>query len=237
MTISPTGSSTSNTPTTGDPLSAISQDYTTFLKLLTTQLKNQDPLSPMDSAQFTNQLVQFASVEQQIKANTNLQSLIGLQKAGAAQQALSYLGKIAEISGDQMPLVNHEAAFTYSLSGPADTVNIDVLDSGGNLVRHTTGQTSLGKHQVTWDGTNDAGTVMPDGLYTVKVTPTRADGTAVTATTTTYGVVNSAQTDATGLTTLSMVYLTITPDKILSVNQTISGNTQTINTPPPPPAA
>ncbi|HVY13194.1 MAG TPA: flagellar hook assembly protein FlgD, partial [Alphaproteobacteria bacterium] len=219
--------------TTGaNPMDSLSQDYTTFLKLLTTQLQNQDPLSPMDSSQFTNQLVQFASVEQQIKANTNLTSLISLQQAGAAQQALSYLGKVGEINASELPLVNDRGAFSYTLSGPANNVEIDIADKDGKIVRTVAGSTATGKHVITWDGTDNGGTALPDGLYTVTVKPTRFDDTKVTASTTVYGVINGVQTDTTGTTSLNMTYLSVTPDKLLTVNQSIGGSTQSIATAP-----
>jgi flagellar basal-body rod modification protein FlgD len=230
MTTVPSATNNTAQTSTSNPLDSLSQDYTTFLKLLTTQLKNQDPLSPMDSAQFTQQLVSFAGVEQQIKANTNLQSLISLQQAGTAQQALSYLGKIAEVKGTDMPLVNGAGAFSYSLSTAASGVKIEILDSDGNVVRTVQGSTTLGKHIVTWDGTKDDGSSVPDGLYTAKITPTRTDGTAVTADQTVYGVVNSVSNDSDGTVHLSMTYLSGTPSDVISVNTSLAGSTTSIGT-------
>jgi flagellar basal-body rod modification protein FlgD len=231
MTVTAVNNATNNaTAQTGDASALLSQDYTTFLKLLTTQLQNQDPTQPMDSSQFTQQLVQFSNVEQQIAANKKLQNIIDLQNAGAAQQALNYLGKIGEVAGNGIPLVNGAGAFSYQLSTVATQNSVQILDANGNVVRTVEGSTNTAKHVVTWDGTNDAGTQLPDGLYTFKVVPTRTDGTAVTATTTTYGVINSVQTNSDGTTSLSMTYLKGTPADILSVNSSLSGVTNPIVT-------
>lgn len=206
----------------------LSQDYTTFIKLLTSQLKNQDPLSPMDSSQFTQQLVQFSGVEQQIAANKKLQSIIDMQSAGAAQQALGYLGKIGEVKGNQIPLVSGVAAFSYDLSTVADNNKIEILDAAGNVVRTVDGSTSVGKHVVTWDGTNDAGDELADGLYTIKVSPTRIDNTKVEVATTVYGVISSVSTGADGTVQLSMTYLQGAPSDIMSVNSSLSGVTNNL---------
>jgi flagellar basal-body rod modification protein FlgD len=221
-------------PTAGqsNPMDALTKDYKTFLTMLTTQLKNQDPTSPMDSAQFTNQLVLFAGVEQQIKANTNLTNLISLQQTGAAQQALNYLGKIAEVKGEQVPLVGGAAAFSYTLSGPADNVKIEILDAEGNVVRSVSGGNKVGKHVITWDGTDSNDQAVPDGLYKIKITPTRNDTTSVRVTEqTVYGVVNTVQNDADGTVKLSMTYLQGTPADILSVNTAVNSGSN-IGKPP-----
>src|SRR5580658_123707 len=88
----------------------------TFLQLLTTQLQNQDPMNPMDSDQFTQQLVEYSQVEQQINTNSNLQSLISLQQGGAGSSAVGYLGKTVTVSGGTAPLTNGAASWNYTLA-------------------------------------------------------------------------------------------------------------------------
>ena len=90
---------------------SLGKDFNTFLNMLTTQLKHQDPLSPMDSTQFTSQLVQYSGVEQQINANTNLEKLITLQQANSTSQAISYLNQNVEISSDKIPLQGGSADY------------------------------------------------------------------------------------------------------------------------------
>jgi flagellar basal-body rod modification protein FlgD len=214
-------------------LSKLSDDYSTFLTLLTTQLQNQDPLDPMDSAQFTQQLVAFSGVEQQIKANDQLADLIALQQSGAAQQALSYLGKIVEVESSDLSLVNKQGAFSYSFSDVASNVKIEITNSDGEVVRTTTGSGTLGKHQVVWDGKTADGTQLPDGSYTIKVTATKTDGTAITASTTTFANVSAVETTAEG-TSITAGYYKIAPDKILSVHEYLLGSQQ-VTTPTPDP--
>src|SRR5512146_3413480 len=96
-TVTPTSATTATAATTGgsivsDPM--IASNFTTFLQMLTTQLKNQDPTSPMDTNQFTQQLVQFAQVEQQMKSNSQLEALVSLQKTAQSTQALGYVGQV-----------------------------------------------------------------------------------------------------------------------------------------------
>jgi flagellar basal-body rod modification protein FlgD len=222
-TVSGTSSSTTTSAATSSS-STFGTNFNTFLGMLTTQLKNQDPLSPMDSTQFTNQLVQFSSVEQQINANTNLQTLISLQKTGQTSQAISYLGQSVEMSSSQLPLQGTSAAFSYTLPKEAKSCQIAIKNSSGTTVYSTTGDTTAGRHDIQWDGTNAAGKAQDDGLYTVTVTATATDGTSMSPTTTTYGTVNRVTNDATNGATLEIdagskgAKMTVTPDKILSVH-------------------
>src|ERR1041385_8736854 len=113
----------SATAVTGDSnvKATIAQNFDTFLQLLTTQLKNQNPLDPLDTNQFTQQLVQFASVEQQINMNQQLTSLVSLQKANKTTSAMSFLGATATVDGSSTKLVNGKGSWSFSvdkLQGP-----------------------------------------------------------------------------------------------------------------------
>jgi flagellar basal-body rod modification protein FlgD len=97
--VTTTAATTANgTTSTPDAMAQLSGNFSTFLTLLTTQLKNQDPTSPMDSNQFTQQLVEFSQVEQQINTNTNLQTLISQGTAQSAAYATGYLGKTVTVA-------------------------------------------------------------------------------------------------------------------------------------------
>ena len=120
--INTTGTGTTSTTS----MSKLAENFDQFLTLLTTQLKNQDPLSPMDSAQFTQQLVQFAGVEQQINANKNLETLISLQKSSQVMGALDLMGKKVEASSDKVPLMNKQATFAYELPKNAAQARLTV---------------------------------------------------------------------------------------------------------------
>src|SRR6185503_13050473 len=108
----------------------IASNFQSFLTLLTTQLKNQNPLDPLDTNQFTQQLVQFASVEQQLKTNDELTSLVSLQKTAQSTQALTFVGKTAVVDGSTTSLRN--ASATWELGVPtASNVSISIANSTG----------------------------------------------------------------------------------------------------------
>src|SRR4249919_2257764 len=141
MTIAPISTAAA---TQGAAQKTLSGNFDTFLTLLTTQLKNQDPLSPMDSNQFTQQLVQFSQVEQQINSNKNLESLIALTKSQSATNAVSYLGKTLTITDGTAALQNGAANWNYSLPNDAAITKLLITDSRGRPVFATTGETALG---------------------------------------------------------------------------------------------
>lgn len=164
-------------------------DFDAFLMMLTTQLKNQDPLSPMDSNEFTSQLVQFASVEQQISANANLETMIRYQEAATMASATDYLDKTVGYEGNGLPLQDGEAKFSYTLEGEAKSVTITIYDAAGKVVRTMTGETASGTHNVTWDGKDDAGNQLADGAYKFEVAAFDSAKNAVGTTTTAMGKV------------------------------------------------
>ncbi|CAA7611902.1 Flagellar hook capping protein [Candidatus Terasakiella magnetica] len=202
-------------------------NFNTFLNMLTTQLKHQDPLSPMDSTQFTNQLVQFSSVEQQINANSNLETLIGLQKTNLTSSAIPYLGQTVETAGGTMALQDGQAGFSYTLPSVASAMTVSVKDSSGRIVATLpNADPSTGRHEMTWDGKDDSGTQLKDGKYSVEVTATGADGASLTVAQTAYGRVTDVANDATNGTQLKMGDIGIGLDKILTVKDTASAGLQ-----------
>jgi flagellar basal-body rod modification protein FlgD len=152
----------------------LTENYDTFLVLLTAQLQNQDPLAPMDSTQFTEQLVQFSQVEQQIRTNEQLEGLVGQYQAAAAGSALSYLGKDAIIAAADTSYVHSDTKenktnWAYNLSSGADDVTIEVKDANGRVVYTANGERGQGEHLFSWDGTTSAGGIAPTGVYTLSV--------------------------------------------------------------------
>ncbi|MGE0741969.1 MAG: flagellar hook assembly protein FlgD [Hyphomonadaceae bacterium] len=173
---------TTSTQTAGDR-TRLSDNYDTFLVLLTAQLQNQDPLAPMDSTQFTQQLVQFSQVEQQIRTNEQLEGLVGQYQAASAGAALSYLGKDAIIEADETYLANGAANWAYSLPEGASQMTVTVKDSRGRTVYQTTeAPRGAGDHLFTWDGTRTDGETAPDGVYTISVSAKDSAGEAITPT-------------------------------------------------------
>lgn len=195
VTATPTSPTTSSS-SSGNALNQLSGNFDTFLQLLTTQLQNQDPTSPMDTNQFTQQLVEYSQVEQQISTNSNLQTLINLQQGQSTSNAVSYLGKTVTLTNGQGALTNGSASWNYSLSAAAANATLSVSDANGNVVYTAPAQTGTGAQQFTWNGQNSSGNQLPDGAYTLKVTATDSSGAAVTSQIASSGVVT--QIDLTG---------------------------------------
>ncbi len=182
-------SGTSANGTTNGVLN-FTQNFNTFLTLLTTQLQNQDPLNPIDSDQFTQQLVEFSQVEQQIKTNSQLTTMINNQAGSEAISAQSMVGQTIQYTGTQAALENGQAAFSYTLPSNAAAVSVSIQDSNGNTVYSGTGQTAAGTYNFTWNGQNNAGQQQPNGgIYTINVQAVDANNNPITATTTASGVV------------------------------------------------
>jgi flagellar basal-body rod modification protein FlgD len=159
----------------------LSQNYQTFLQLLTTQLKNQDPLNPMDSSQFTSQLVQFSSVEQQIQANQNLETLINAQTSNATSNAVNYIGRTVAATSDSVGLQNSTATINYALDNDVAASTITISDASGRPVRTLTGETGQGAHTITWDGKDANGRQLADGTYKMAISATNTDQSAANA--------------------------------------------------------
>src|SRR3546814_344036 len=133
--------STNSAPSKSDSsFSKLTGDLNNFLTLLTTQLQFQDPMSPLDTHEFTNQLVLFSGVEQQIQQNQNLEQLITLQKNGVALGAVDYIGKEIEASGRTTMLQDGAAKFAYLLPEEAKAASLRIFDSSGSLVFHEIGR-------------------------------------------------------------------------------------------------
>jgi flagellar basal-body rod modification protein FlgD len=227
MTVTPAASTTPNPTTSTDSSSAassqtsLSGNFDTFLKLLTTQMQNQDPLNPMDSSQFTSQLVQFSGVEQAIKTNSNLENLISLTSANNLNNAMGYLGKVVNVDSADNSLVNGSATWNYSLNAPADQTNLTVTDSKGRVVYKGSGDLEAGAHTFTWNGLDNNGNQLPDGVYTLSVDAQTTSGTAVSSSITLTGPVTDVNV-VSGTPELSVNGVTIDPTKIKAIHEPTS---------------
>jgi flagellar basal-body rod modification protein FlgD len=192
-----TSGSSSSTSTTGTSASQqLAGNFDTFLQLLTTQLQNQDPLSPMDANSFTQELVQFSSVEQQINTNTNLQTMITLQQAQEATSALQLVGSTVTVSGANATLsnaTNTPATWSLNSAGTA-TGNVIITNASGKTVYTGSVALSAGTQTYSWNGTNNSGVTQPDGTYTISVKGTSASGQSVNVTTQVSGTVTGVDT-------------------------------------------
>lgn len=217
MEISSIGTTTQ--PSAADEATAsLSESFDTFLTLLTTQLRYQDPLEPMDSAEFTNQLVQFTEVEQSISTNKQLEQLIGMQTANQAVASIGYIGNTIEALGNQMPLIDGEGQMTYTLPENAEDASVLIFNAAGQLIQTIEGPTAAGKHTITWDGTASDGSTMPDGAYTVAVSARNADNDTLEVTTGIVGLVTGTQNDEHGA-QLAIGSVLVGLDKIVSVSK------------------
>jgi len=194
-----TGSTTPSSSTTGTSSSSatagsqsIAGNFDTFLQLLTTQLQNQDPLDPLDANSFTQELVEFASVEQQVNMNTNLQTLISMQQTTEATSALQLVGSTVTLSGNSAALSNATGApATWSLNASAPaTASITITSSANTTVYTGTMALNSGANTFTWNGQGNNGQTWPDGTYTLTVSATGANGQPVTVSTQVQGVVS-----------------------------------------------
>jgi flagellar basal-body rod modification protein FlgD len=169
----------------------IAGNFQSFLQLLTTQLQNQNPLSPLDTNQFTQQLVEFAGVQQQINTNDSLATLVSLQQTAQSTQALGFVGKTAVVKGNTAALTNSEA--TWQLDVPtASTVNVSIANSSGQTVFSNSFAANAGNNQTfNWNGLGSDGTQFPDGNYTLTATAKDSAGNTVAITTQVEGVVSS----------------------------------------------
>jgi flagellar basal-body rod modification protein FlgD len=186
--------SSSKNQTSSNATASIANNFQTFLTLLTTQLQHQNPLDPLDTNQFTAQLVQFASVEQQMKQNDQLASLINIEKGTLATQALAYVGNTVAVDGSK---ASFDGSATWNIKAPKDTnATITITNAAGQTAY--TGNFSLnqGNASFVWDGKGTDGTQWPKGTYTLTATGKDSGGNNVGISTEVQGVVDSVDMTA-----------------------------------------
>lgn len=169
------GQTRARTATTG-----LGTDFNTFLTLLTTQLRNQDPTNAMDVNKMTEQLVQFSSVEQQVQTNSNLQQLITLQQGNTLTSASNLLGRVIEVESDRLSLQNSQAALRLPAAGAAQSALVQIADTTGRVVREARVPLGGAPAGWNWDGRDGAGRQLADGAYQFTVQGTDAGGGPVT---------------------------------------------------------
>jgi flagellar basal-body rod modification protein FlgD len=169
----------------------IAGNFQSFLTLLTTQLQNQNPLDPLDTNQFTQQLVEFAGVQQQLNTNDSLATLVTLQQATQSTEALSYVGKTATVSGSTATMTSSQAVWGVSIP-TASTMDVSIASSTGQTVFTGTYNVSAGNNQpFEWNGVGSDGTQYPDGNYTMTATAKDSAGNTVAVATSVGGEVTS----------------------------------------------
>lgn len=216
--------STSTSTTSGSSSSSsasqlqLSSDINFFLKLLTTQLQNQDPSSPLDTNQFTQQIAQYSSVQQQVNTNSNLEKLLAASKQSGVSTAVGYIGREIESKGNTGDVVGGQGAFSYILPRAAQSVEITITNASGAVVFRGSGNTQSGRNLVVWDGVNsNTGAQESDGTYKIAVRALDAGGKVIPSETRSVGIVNGVETDKSGNTLLIAGSSTVNFNDVLAV--------------------
>ncbi|MGF1543541.1 MAG: flagellar hook assembly protein FlgD [Parvularculaceae bacterium] len=166
-------------PTSGS-LASLSGDFDTFLTLLPPQLQNQDPLDPLDTESFTQQLVQFAGVEQSVETNARLDALIDLQTDSQRGAAIDLIGRSVAVAGDAA-FNENGAAWRYEVADGAADVRLTIVDAAGEPLRTLDGQPGPGPTTLVWDGLDDDGAPAAPGAVRLTVEATDASDAPVGA--------------------------------------------------------
>lgn len=206
-----TASQTSNTA-----LNSLSSNFSDFLSLLMTQLQNQDPTSPLDTNQFTSELVEFCGVEQQINTNSSLTQLIQATQGTEVMQASAMTGKQVTVSSDHVPLQNGKGTIQFT-SPASEPVDISIYNDSGSKLSDVTMMAQKGTNTWTWNGTNSSGNSLPDGSYKVAVTGANTDGTTSALTFSVVGTATGVQNTSSGV-QLQMGALSVDFSKVQSVS-------------------
>ena len=186
-----TSTNASSTTSIGGSSQQIAGNFQQFLTLLTTQLQNQNPLDPMDTNQFTQQLVQFAGVEQQLKSNDRLDSILTNAKASSAASATGFIGQTVTADGKTPTLANGSATWNLTAPRAVTKATITILDANSNVVGTLTKALTAGSQTLTWDGKNASGMTSSDGKYSIKIDALDATGSSVAVDTAVSGTVTS----------------------------------------------
>ena len=210
-----TSTTSAATSTIGVDQQTLASNFTQFLKLLTTQLKNQNPLDPLDTNQFTQQLVQFAQVEQQLKSNDQLATLVSLQKTAQATAALEFVGQSVAVDGKAAPLANGTATWTLQVPKPT-TATVTIASPTGHTAYSGPYTLNAGTLPFVWDGRDASGLQWPDGIYTMTIAAKDANGQPVSVATEIQGTVDSVDLTQ-NPPTLSIAGQNYTLDKIKRV--------------------
>jgi len=164
-----------NTPMAGS-MTGLASTYETFLGLLTAQIRNQDPLSPMDSTEWTNQLVQYTSVEQQLKQNEHLATLVA-QGANNLNAVVGFIGKHVTADIDAQTFKDQPLEWKYALGTAADKVELQITNKDGTVIWSGEGTgKDMGENTLVWDGKDTSGKTVRAGDYTLQVTAKTAGG-------------------------------------------------------------
>ncbi|SMF19420.1 flagellar basal-body rod modification protein FlgD [Azospirillum oryzae] len=224
---SATATTTTSSSTSSSSSASLVDNYQSFLTLLLKQLEVQDPTNPVDASTYTTQLVQLASLEQQMSIGDKLDTLTStvsdlsssLSTAlGSGSSAVNYYGHTVEAEGSTTPMQNGEATWEYDLDSAASSVQLTITDSDGNTVySDVSSSTAAGTHEVTWDGIGTDGKSYSSGTYTLSVTALDASGNAIDTTTRFKGTVTAVDSSS-GTAVLNVGGVSLSADKVLTLS-------------------
>lgn len=199
-TVQSTAAATATTPSVGAKTAQnMNEAQDRFLKLLVSQMKNQDPLNPMDNAQVTTQMAQISTVTGIGQLNDTISGFLGKLTGMESLQGASLAGHQVLVSGNAMELAGGTAAGGFELNGAADSVSVSVMDAAGRKIYQSSlGAQPAGVHSFSWNGLTTAGDRAADGRYTFKIDASLA-GSALPATTLAFGRVNGVTPASSGL--------------------------------------
>jgi len=224
-------SSSANAASASGAGARLADNFDTFLTILTTQLQNQDPLEPLDSNEFTQQLVMFTQAEQAIATNKNLESLITLFEGNQATSAIEYLGKTITFDGKEAALQGGVAAWTFELPINAAQNTVIIKDQAGEIVATGNADSTKGSHVFAWDGRNDQGVLQSNGIYTIAFSAKDPSGIDIPVTTTVGGIVDGVEVSDDGV-ILSIGGIKIPINDVISVQTTVQTETAPETSPP-----
>jgi flagellar basal-body rod modification protein FlgD len=216
-TSSASNSSSSSSSSTQSSVTGLASNFNQFLTLLTTQLQNQDPTSPMDTDQFTQQLVEFSQVEQQIQTNQKLDTLISNTGGNQLTSLLGYVGMNATVNSPSSTLANGSASWLLNSPQAVTSANITISDANGNQVASFTQQLGAGTQSISWNGQTSSGTTAPNGVYKIAVTAQNSGGAAVTVTPEINTVITGIDSSS-GTAMLTAGGLSFTPSQVLTIS-------------------
>lgn len=200
-----------------ESLNNLASNFDNFLTILTTQLQNQDPLSPLDTHEFTNQLVMFADVEQSVRQSGQLEELINVNRQNEATAAVGFLGQTIRADHNEVNFTGEPVTMSYSLPEQADKAAMEIYNGAGELVRLITGiSKGFGENEVSWDGTDRFGNTLPTGGYSFQVGAVNGDDQPIQPTYQTEGAVTGIEFNGSD-TTLMMGNVKIPLERVLRV--------------------
>ena len=171
--------------------------YNTFLLMLTTQLKNQDPLNPTDTTAFTQEMIGLASVEQQVTTNSDLSKLQSSLDTLTSTNGVAYIGKTVVATGDTEKVASGSTGtWQYDLGTTAKSTTLSITNSSGTTVWTGSGDTASGNHTLSWDGKDSSGNAVSTGDYTLTVNALDSSSSAVSSTTSIVGAVTGVDSSS-----------------------------------------